>query len=741
MSPRVPPGIRPHAILATVLAASFGFAAPSSAQTITWSRWPMPYPRYDHVAVYDPTRDRMVVFGGHTLGPDGDSGETWVLRFDGPPRWEWGGVTPPGPLARAGAGAVYDLPGDRMVMFGGEIDGGPLGDTWRLSLATRTWGNTGFTGSAPSARVWHAAVFDGVRRHMLVFGGWYKPADVLYRLDLATQVWSAVSTPGTPPPLQTQELYRYPAAHDVLRDRLIVLHSTGTWQLTLTGTPTWSQLVTSGTPPPDAQGDLFFDAPRDRMLQVRGGGSVWALSMDATPTWTSIANAPLPPGLHDARIAHDPARDRLIWFGSSSANDTWAFALATATWSLVEPGSPIPIRSRPTAVAARPWDALVVFGGASNTTWRLPLNGVGDFEQVTTAGTVPSARSGHAAIYDPVRQRMIVFGGNDGFLRNDVRSLTIGPTPTWSAIAPTGTPPPGRESSHAIYDPIRDRMVVFGGYAGSTYFRGAWALALGGTPAWTELAPDAALPQTSYNYVVYDSRRDRLIAIGADVFQTHAWWMPAGGPATWTEFGSAMDALTEFAADYDSVGDRVLLYGGLRASGTDPRLELWQMNPTSGQWSTLSPVPVDAPWPLQRFSHTLTRDPYRERFVLYGGLEGQFAYSAWRSPAVWFASSSYTVDVEPTADAAGVTLAFRRLWLAAPDRIAFELKGLGEGGAVVEVFDVAGRRLGAAALSPGGAGSRSGSVTLGTPAPAGVVFVRVRQAAARSAIRRLAVLR
>ena len=99
------------------------------------------------------------------------------------------------------------------------------------------------------------------------------------------------------------------------------------------------------------------------------------------------------------------------------------------------------------------------------------------------------------------------------------------------------------------------------------------------------------------------------------------------------------------------------------------------------------------------------------------------------------------MDVEPTADAAGVTLAFRRLWLAAPNRIAFELKGLGEGGAVVEVFDVAGRRLGAAALSPGGAGSRSGSVTLGTPAPAGVVFVRVRQAAARSAIRRLAVLR
>ena len=136
-------------------------------------------------------------------------------------------------------------------------------------------------------------------------------------------------------------------------------------------------------------------------------------------------------------------------------------------------------------------------------------------------GTPPSARYCHSAIYDPVRDRMVVFGGLTGTvlpqrrlgavagghagvdaadahghaaeravrpqrdlrpgarphggvrgqldgptLRNDVWALSLAGTPAWTQLTPTGTPPSARYGHSAIYDPVRDRMVVFGGYDG-----------------------------------------------------------------------------------------------------------------------------------------------------------------------------------------------------------------------------------------------------------------------------------
>src|SRR5262249_21973435 len=52
-------------------------------------------------------------------------------------------------------------------------------------------------------------------------------------------------------------------------------------------------------------------------------------------------------------------------------------------------------------------------------------------------------------------------------------------------------PPTTREGHSAIYDPVRDRMVVFGGFGGGFYFNhltnDVWALSLTGRPTWTQL--------------------------------------------------------------------------------------------------------------------------------------------------------------------------------------------------------------------------------------------------------------
>jgi hypothetical protein len=79
-----------------------------------------------------------------------------------------------------------------------------------------------------------------------------------------------------------------------------------------------------------------------------------------------------------------------------------------------------------------------------------------------------------AAVFDPRRDRMIVFGGWDGtatstaFL-NDTWALSLSAADdgAWTQLAPGGIVPGVRDAMSAAYDRFGDRMVVFGGWSGS----------------------------------------------------------------------------------------------------------------------------------------------------------------------------------------------------------------------------------------------------------------------------------
>jgi hypothetical protein len=110
--------------------------------------------------------------------------------------------------------------------------------------------------------------------------------------------------------------------------------------------------------------------------------------------------------------------------------------------------------------AARP----ALASGAADGAWNLLLR------------TPPSARSVHSAIYDPVRDRMVVFGGYSGAYLDDVWALSLAGTPAWTQLTPSGTPPRARYYHSAIYDPVRDRMLVSGGLSMGGYLNDAWTL-------------------------------------------------------------------------------------------------------------------------------------------------------------------------------------------------------------------------------------------------------------------------
>jgi hypothetical protein len=118
-------------------------------------------------------------------------------------------------------------------------------------------------------------------------------------------------------------------------------------------------------------------------------------------------------------------------------------------------------------------------------------------------GSLPPIREQAAVAYDQANNRMIMFGGGlntggDFQEKNDVWVLTnangLGGTPAWTELAPLGPPPPPRAFPSADYDPVTNRLIVFGGNnAGPPTFNDAWILThangLGGTPEWIQLFP------------------------------------------------------------------------------------------------------------------------------------------------------------------------------------------------------------------------------------------------------------
>jgi hypothetical protein len=255
----------------------------------------------------------------------------------------------------------------------------------------------------------------------------------------------------------------------------------------------WQSLAPTGALPSACLGATLVCLPADGRLLLYGGwagggvysGSIWVYD-PATNTWTELRPqgvGPAPRATH--AMVYDPVGGKAILFGGfdgiSYYNDTWAYDPAANTWTNLLPAEPRPAARDSQALA---YDAdnkvMILFGGWSTQrefqdTWAYdPADSV--WTDLAPAGEIPSFRALAQMVYDPRAERMVIFGGGSGTDAYDGTWHFDVAAKRWSMADLTGRSPSARTGYAMVYDPTGQRVVLFGGSDGSTFFNDLWIL-------------------------------------------------------------------------------------------------------------------------------------------------------------------------------------------------------------------------------------------------------------------------
>ncbi|HUT04409.1 MAG TPA: kelch repeat-containing protein [bacterium] len=314
--------------------------------------------------------------------------------------------------------------------------------------------------SAPKPRVQPVVVFREKANQLVVFGGRLEsltPLGDLWTLNLKTREWSRIE----PKDGDLRKLWLGIGVYDTKRDRMVV-----TVPLVEKGIEThWYSFSENKWHDASHSGDIptcrmltasVYDPKSDSMVFF--GGSAW--------------------------VNPDNTRYRTVYF-----NDVYSLSLEDFKWKKLETKGDIPEpRDRHSEIYDPKTGSLLVFGGIGtgkggsemdfSNVYSLDL-AKAEWKKIETKGIVPGLRSGHCAVYDPVRHRMVVFGGQDDFKHKHYLELLALDLTTyeWSQIQPELRMTLQVCGAAAVWDSVQKRALLFGGsQPGRMHMNSVWEL-------------------------------------------------------------------------------------------------------------------------------------------------------------------------------------------------------------------------------------------------------------------------
>jgi hypothetical protein len=378
-----------------------------------------------------------------------------------------------------------------MILFGG-LNGSTLtelNETWAYNYTDNNWSNRA-PSVAPDVRRQHAMVYDSANNKTVLFGG--------YESSLYNDTW----------------VYDY-------TDNA------------------WTNMNPTTYPNPRRLHTMVFDS-RNNLTMMFGG-----------ITWSQYCR-----------------------------NDTWGYNYTTDTWTNLNPATSPSVRRSHAMVYNSVNDTMILFGGYNGTyltdiylndTWAYNYT-LNTWTQRNPA-TSPSARMSYAMVYDIANNRIILFGGYNGSYLGDTWVYDYS-TDTWTNMNPA-TSPSARSGHTMAYDSANNRVVLFGGYDGSSYLSDTWIYNYG-TNTWTQVNPSTSPSVRSEHAMVYDSVKNRCVLFGGynGTARLYDTWVYSYADGIWVETEKYEPGRRSgHAMAYDTGNGRVVFFGGY--DGASRQSDTW----------------------------------------------------------------------------------------------------------------------------------------------------------------------
>jgi hypothetical protein len=225
-----------------------------------------------------------------------------------------------------------------------------------------------------------------------------------------------------------------------------------------------------------------FDSNRGRLV-IYGGVQDRNSRMEETwewdgQNWTQF-NVPGPGFREGAAMTYDETRGQTILYGGADEKfeilgDTWAWD--GAQWTQVSTTGPAPRFPSAIVYDAARQKVLLFSGHFVGPNEYIEFSDFWEWDgstwhEIIVEGEKPGARNIAQMVFDPAKERVLLFGGGEDSFLSDLWSWD---GMKWSQVARSGAP--ARSGPGGAYDPGRNRLVAFGGVEepGGTAITNTW---------------------------------------------------------------------------------------------------------------------------------------------------------------------------------------------------------------------------------------------------------------------------
>lgn len=308
-----------------------------------------------------------------------------VFKAAFPPPSPWKPLAPahsPGP--RTLTAVAYDSHRQRAVLFGGVTVWD--GSEWVYDNSTWEWDGQDWqkmnTAVAPTGRILHAMAYDEERGKVFLYGGQNNSGTLADLWEWDGTRWYRLC-----PVCNPARRFGHKMVFDAGRQETVIYGGqegqTGYDEAWTWDGQAWEYFSFESSAPAVYNAPLVYDQGSDRTISFMGGdwGGTWIWEAN---TWFKLDPSVQPPVRDEAILVYDPVHDHIVLFGGFNGNDdirfndTWVFR--AETWAKLDtPRAPLQ-RHKSVAFYDPVRQSIILYGGEKlesvySDMWELVLPG------------------------------------------------------------------------------------------------------------------------------------------------------------------------------------------------------------------------------------------------------------------------------------------------------------------------------------------------------------------------------